>query len=723
MKKEEKKRFDYRHIVSIFITLGFVAIGIFVFPNAFARLAEALRDLVLSFAYFFNEAFGLGYDINVTVTELPSWQITDSKYHPLTLLPFTWEEFQSAWNLYWQLFISETTFHGYLAFLGDVAYYLSQILMFVVPFVYIFGGIFNGYINTHNNDTDKESKPVKVFKILSNYSYRPIKKWITGYIDFLKEHFKYVKMWLFSWALYFNVITIIIEFISFYYYFLFSYDFVEIYRQVYKFMLDLTTVVRFVPAILWAFGTLGVLEYWARRAGYNILDHREAINCGFIKSLGIMTILYGEMGSGKTKTITDMALSEEVILRDQALEIILESDMKFPNMNWATLQKSLKKRIRQHKVFSVPTVRRWLGYVYNSWQQMPENTKRIFGYDWERYGLEYNNGLEIQNVWEIIDDYACAYFIYTVQSSLLIANYSIRVDNLMQDLGNFPLWNTDFFRRDPRLMQAYSRHAHILDYDMLRLGKRMLADNPNRWAFGFGVYVISEIDKERKNSPELKDVEKTAEEANQKNDLFNMLLKMSRHACVVAHRNFVKIFVDLQRPESLGADARELGTVAWTEDAGEQTCVLPFFAPFYLFENLFKLMFKPFMKIYLQYQFMRADKTLPLYLTKNVIAWFNKICDQTNNRFGSATAKLQIQSGRMDGVMKTVKYFLSAKKIYARRYATDCLQAIFDMYAEKNTIGIDDLPEYVKDVASDLELLMQHSFFQVEVRGLKMQAA
>lgn len=45
------------------------------------------------------------------------------------------------------------------------------------------------------------------------------------------------------------------------------------------------------------------------------------------------------------------------------------------------------------------------------------------------------------------------------------------------------------------------------------------------------------------------------------------------------------------------------------------------------------------------------------------------------------------------------------------------------MYAEKNTIGIDDLPEYVKDVASDLELLMQHSFFQVEVRGLKMQAA
>ena len=27
---------------------------------------------------------------------------------------------------------------------------------------------------------------------------------------------------------------------------------------------------------------------------------------------------------------------------------------------------------------------------------------------------------------------------------------------------------------------AYSRHAHILDFDMLRLGRKMLEDNPNR---------------------------------------------------------------------------------------------------------------------------------------------------------------------------------------------------------------------------------------------------
>ena len=126
------------------------------------------------------------------------------------------------------------------------------------------------------------------------------------------------------------------------------------------------------------------------------------------------------------------------------------------------------------------------------------------------------------------------------------------------DLGNFPLWDGDFFKRDSRLIDSNSRFAHILDQDMLSLGTKMLKDNPKRNAFGFGVYIISEIDKERKNTPELSEIKRNSTECNQTNDLFNTMLKMCRHACVVANRVFIKIFADLQRPDSLGADAREL---------------------------------------------------------------------------------------------------------------------------------------------------------------------
>lgn len=45
------------------------------------------------------------------------------------------------------------------------------------------------------------------------------------------------------------------------------------------------------------------------------------------------------------------------------------------------------------------------------------------------------------------------------------------------DSGNFPLWLTDFF---PKRRRESSRHAHILDFDVLRLGKKVLENNPKR---------------------------------------------------------------------------------------------------------------------------------------------------------------------------------------------------------------------------------------------------
>ena len=62
---------------------------------------------------------------------------------------------------------------------------------------------------------------------------------------------------------------------------------------------------------------------------------------------------------------------------------------------------------------------------------------------------------------------------------------------------------------------------------MLRLGHKMLENNPNRNAFGFGVYLVSEIDKERKNAPELMEVKRNTDECNQKNGLYVGYLRKS----------------------------------------------------------------------------------------------------------------------------------------------------------------------------------------------------
>ena len=321
-----------------------------------------------------------------------------------------------------------------------------------------------------------------------------------------------------------------------------------------------------------------------------------------------------------------------------------------------------------------------------------------------------------------MEDYACAYFIYTVQSSLLISNYSVRVDSLKADLGNFPLWDSDFFRRDSRLIDSYSRHAHILDFDMLRLGRKMLENNPNRNAFGFGVYVVSEIDKERKNTPELKEVKASADECNQKNDLFNVLLKMSRHACVVANRVFVKVYADLQRPSSLGADALDLGEIVDIKDKGEMSLLLPFFAPFRIFNLLFGWLKARFDRFYMQYRFNRADNTLLLYLYKGITAKLNKYCEGMRNTFSSQTLHLEVERGSREGEVKKAKYYRMPKKIYSKRFSTDCLSGIFEARATCNYIGIDDLREYADIMATSSELGLQNAHFQTEINTLNNSA-
>ena len=117
---------DYKHLIAVLVTVGFVACGIFIFPNAICRLLESIRDFFVSLAFYFCKLF-LDIDFNVTVNDLPSWQIAPSKFHPLDLLPVTWEEFKALLSVYWELFFSKDTFLLYLDLLIDILYYLSQV--------------------------------------------------------------------------------------------------------------------------------------------------------------------------------------------------------------------------------------------------------------------------------------------------------------------------------------------------------------------------------------------------------------------------------------------------------------------------------------------------------------------------------------------------------------------------------------------------------------------
>lgn len=691
------------HYIAIAISIAFAMLSVFVFPSAYTRLFESLRDFWYSIKYYISELFYLGWDTPISVNAYSKVPFT-----PILNLPGTWAEFQIVWKDYWKLWISKSNISGYFSWLGTFMFDFSRILLLVVlPLILLLYLFFQRYLSKRNNDYDKDSKPLSMFKRISGKTYIPIKNWIISFVNFLRDNKKYVKLWIVVWLFNFNAFTIVVEFLAYYLYFCLSFDFLNIYRQVYKLFCDLSVCVAFIPGWAWLLIGFVIFDKIRKKIGYNKLEHLENKNCGFINERPIVLMLCGTMGKKKTTVITDIALSQEVMFREKALELMIENDMKFPNFPWINLENDIKEAMRTHKVYNLATINAYINDKDCRWTNNPTR-EGLYNYDFERYGLVYDDNLKLSHIWDVIKTYAKLYFVYIIQSSLIISNYSIRTDNTFEDFGNFPVWSTDFFRTDTASAFENSRYAHILDFDSLRLGKRLVKDNLKKDSFEFGIINITEIGKERKNNLTLQEMRIKDAIANQKNDGFNDTLKMIRHSATIDNFPFVKIITDEQRPESWGADARDLLEIVTIDETLPTKLAMPFFA---LTELVYTFVFDKFINLYYRYRHTRSDNTLPMYLLKKVTSTFNHYYNRIYNTFGYCAVSTLVEAGTMDGKALNKKYYLMFKKIYSDRFSTDCFSDFFNIKALRSNIGIEDLEEYSSSKATFDELEKQHSYF------------
>ena len=696
------KDIDYRHYICGAITIIFLLLAIFYFKYGYLRIWESLKDLWTSSLFYINELFELDIHAEITINNF-----TKLPFEMPFNLPNTWEEFKVLCSDYWNLLKSKENLQAYFVFLGDVMYYISKIILLLMPIVIILMLAMNGQSEV-NNDYNEDSKPLVWWKEnIEKKLYVPIKNWVLEFISFIKENSFYGKIWLFIWVYNFNIIAIAIEFIAYYLYFVASFEWTTLYIQVLKLLMDLSVMIDFIPLFGWFLITLWVINMIRHSIGYKRLNHMELKDRGFINERPIVIMFNGTMGSNKTTAITDIAISQEIMLRDKAFEKLLENDLKFPFFPWINLENSLKGAIKHHYVYNLATCKRWVKNKMMKFEKLPCR-RNIFMYDYERYGMTYDDKLALTDIWHVIENYVQLYFVYIIQSSLLISNYSIRVDNVLEDLGNFPLWNVELFKKDSRMIEAYSRHAHILDFDMLRLGKKVLEYNEKADCFEFGVINITEIGKERGNTIELREIKKSDLTANQKNDLFNTWLKMIRHSATIDNFPFVKVITDDQRPESWGADARDLCELVYIEKAKEMKLAMPLFS---LEDLLLNWVINKFSEKYYDYRFSRADNTLRMYLFHGLIGKLNKYLKGIYNTFGYKKLDITIESGRQDGKAKDGKYFLMFKKIYSRRFSTDCFSDFFNEKALRSQLGLDGLDEFKNVKASFEEMLMENSYF------------
>ena len=683
---------------TIALTIAFILLGAFVFRVAYCRTIEALIDLHGSFKYYFCVLFGFSVDGIPSVAErskVLNWNV---------ILPADFEMFKANCISFFGLFTSKENFLSWLGETGQKTGKISKIIIIVLPCILALWIALKTLYKKHNTKHNIDTLPLRVYKTVTRYTTEPLKRFVRQYATFVKEHNFIWIIWLVIWVFNLNFATIIIEFFAYYFYFAVSFNFGSIYTQIVKLIIDLQVIVKYVPFWVILIFIWLLFERWRRNLALAKLRRMENSNRGFINDLPIVSMTCGSMGKKKTTIITDMTLSQEIMFRNVAYGKLQETDMKFPNFGWIAFEMELRKCMEHGTVYNLATVKEWVKLKRSRYEKHHDDSLQLYGYDSKRYGLYYRDGLKTSYIFDVLSTYAQLYFVYVIQSSLIVANYSIREDNRLIDGGNFPVWNTDFFSKTPRP----SRHAHILDFDILRLGKKVLENNPNAGSFEFGVVAITEVGKERGNNLELKEVKKGTEETNQKNDLFNSWLKMCRHSATIDNYPFIKVFTDEQRPSSWGADARELCDIVHIVSSGNTRLALPFFT---IEEMLNEWLFNWFINLYADFRFNRGDNTLLIYLLKKVTAFFYKRTVIAYNIYGYSISNIEKERGTMDGKTEKKKYYLMHKKIYSQRFSTDCFSDYFNDIAKNTKIGLNDYMEYQTEKATVTELKMQNSYF------------
>ena len=735
MRKKRKSCIDKKtvmfHVISVALLLGSLAIGIFVQRIGYIRCVEAFRDFGTSVGIWFCSIFGIDNGIPATVGNASSVGFNE-------VINFDFESFKNGFSVYGNALISAENFAGYVVFLLTLLVKVMPIALVVGILLLVLAISIQTLYFTENNDYH-DSKQLTKFKKITSVIYLPIKRFISEYAYFVQCKVYYAYIFLMIWAINVNIVAIGVEAVAFLLYFSVSLNPTAAIFQGYKLFLDTAFLLKSLPAMVWIVVVYLFWNYRRKERGYERLTRMDDENDDFSKNIAVL--FTGRPGSGKTTMLTSVALSISKKQRFTAFRQILEIDMRFPYFPWIKLEKSIEKLMEKGKIYNLATCKK---YIRSRERRFMENPKaeNIFGYDFERYNMDYDDGLKIRYIFDELENYAKLYFMYVVNTSFLQSNFSVREDYVVQSVGNFPMYDYDFFRKNARTSEVYSRHSHILVMDCLRLGKKVSASGKFANYAEFGVFLFSEAAKDRGNQydhqkirsenktptltinnvrkiiqkygskteimKELAKLDAAAEEtANPLNDYFNLMIKMFRHMTTIDGVCYSVILLDEQRPTSLNADLLDLCVCVKIVDKSNSRSALP---GFWLDSAIHNVVYGAFRRYYNRMRFTRGDTTLLTHLLKTIAFKENHRFEKLKNTFSYSILKYVIDDGSERNGTE-YEYRLSHKKVYADRFETACFSDFFEKRALKSKVGLADVPCYENTRATVNELNQCGSYF------------
>lgn len=666
-----------KYIIIACIFLISITLSITVFSGAYVDLVNACVNAAKRIVFYFSGVFGGNFDappeIAPPITPPGDIDIIPTSPEYLGLRFEFWSNMLISGDFYahsWRVLI----FYGLRA---------MQIGMIIIPLIialyYAVRAIYFHVNNRHGIDTI----PLKFHKKISKTLYVPAKNTTAKVANEFSTK-KWLKaILILIWALNFNIVSIILELFSFYIYFSITFNFIELYRELFV-IIKRFKFLAIGSGVIIAILGIWIFNKWRYKHAVNKLESLEAYNQEILKLCDISTYKYGVMGAGKTLTMTDQALSIVINDLNEAEESKAVCRKMFPFFPWLLFELDIEKRQNNGEIKNFSHC---LDYV-DELQTEYDRTHKIFDYDCDNYGMHYYNGVVVNNIFDVLKDYSRLHRITSRYNSFIISNYAIREDRVPYTEGNTIKWDTSFFTFGRKPEDSF--YSKNLPFDLLRMGKTV-GNEPINKSFEFGIIVITEDDKEQQNAVETINDSPNSPYANPKNDRITLFEKFIRHPATIMGHCYAHLLKDGKRVMSINADTREISTVEEIQKPSKEKSAL---ALFWLDKSLYSVWSKFFNKFEDKMRYLRGDNTLLLHFLKIIDTKLYNNYYRKKNRYGYRVVKIHSQKGTLDNEINVIKYYRCNAKIFADRYKTANREDFFYTRMRECGKGIDDLSEY-----------------------------
>jgi len=679
----------------------------------FIRFWYSLKAAGMEFAYYGTFVIGRPID---RPTNVLFYLLKDDHYSNVDIVPFKWNVFVDNLGFYWRLFFSYVNFaQNFNDFFNGMASF-ARILMVLVLVILMVVILFRQMLVANGLSSGHKSKPLRAWLWAREHIRKPTQKWIGDYYRWFKSN-KWRK-WIFIclWAWVFNLPAIAIDVVGWYFYFSSSFDFVSFFETVASVFVTLAPVLLRIPFLGYCLIAYLIFTVIRRKAAEKEVEQKVASDYAVTNDeTGVFNLILGKMRAGKTTVQSSMLRVVDWIYHNNAYDNMNNCSMMFPLFPWINLERLIKGAGEGGHVHNRSQVEILIELVAGICDVSANGF--ILGYDTNKYPKDYYDGAVLYDLKDVLVIYAESYWLYFHDDNLIASNYSVRTDAIKKDKGHLIIWDFDSYHHDNRKMQAISRYSHIIDYDMLRSGKKVKDDNPNSDATDGCVIGITEIAKERGNALENADYKKTDDLANPKNDLFDLDVKMGGHLAYIWHTPFFKIISDDQRSGSLSSNMVDVAETIFTVDRRknvEKTALHLFWFEPLILEWIVKIRDK----FYSAYRFQRDDMTLVQHLINMAGSLSYMALTRVYQRYTYKKVVMATNSSDAVGNLnegEEVTYYLINYIDNAQRFASASYSGFLNANKEKAKSGFFDLPMFESYMATREEFLKEDSYLIMDL--------